>query len=189
MQPVRRNFGTLWRRVLTGLVPMVALVTIAGCGGGGGSAAKSHSGAPSAGSSMTVQGQGYKLRVTLTGIQNPVIATDVEVPQGMHFVGVQLRFQNVGPAFDGGDITNSQLTDSDGRTSGAPGSAIGPANVTMPGACNASSVSIQAGGTATACLSFPIADGLKPIRFDLVVDSPEPNSAAIGGDHIWHLSG
>lgn len=57
-------------------------------------------------------GNGYKLRVTVTGVQNPVIASSFEIPQGMHFVGVRLRVQNLGAAIDSGDITNSQLTDS-----------------------------------------------------------------------------
>lgn len=61
--------------------------------------------------------------------------------------------------------------------------------MTMPDACNTSSISVGAGATENACLSFLITDGLKPISFDLVVDSPEPNSAAIGGDHIWTLPG
>jgi hypothetical protein len=156
----------------------------------GASANKNRSGPPTVGSSLIVEGRGYKLSVTVTGVQNPVIASDVVVPQGMHFVGIRLRFQNVGQAIDGGDITNSELTDSDGRGTGAPGSVLGPADVTtMPGACNTSSISLEAGATEDACLSFLIADGLKPIRFDLVVDSPEPNSAAIAGDHIWDLPG
>jgi hypothetical protein len=201
----------VWRRTVRRLgrllarsVLAISLVAVPACGGGSGSnAARQRNGPPTIGSSLTVVGgpltptvcgshqcqrRLYKLRATLVGVVNPVIATDVPVPQGMHFVGIRLKIQNLGPgAIDTGDIFNSQITDSDGRTTAAPGSAIGPAEATMPSACGTSSITVAVGGTENVCVSFLIGDGLKPIRFDLVVDSPEPDSAAIGGDHIWHL--